>query len=180
MGMPKALLDYEGATFLDRLIGLFGPRCAHVVAVLGYNAESIAPRLARSAECILVMNPTPRRGQLCSLQCGLRALPGGLDGVFFHPVDLPAVSQATVGRMIDVFDEKADLVVPRFEGGHGHPVLLNRRLVPELAALDPDRSAREVIRAHRATTVYVDVDDPGVVRDIDTPEDYRRLARGGK
>ena len=69
MGTPKALLDYRGETFLDRLIRVLGAVCDPVIVVLGYHAEQI--RAGVNGRVQFVVNPTPTRGQLSSLQTGL-------------------------------------------------------------------------------------------------------------
>jgi CTP:molybdopterin cytidylyltransferase MocA len=178
MGSPKALLEWEGETFAGRLIARFTPHCSQVVVVLGHGAEAVAPRIGRAGECVLVLNPAPERGQLSSLQFGLRALCPHLGGVFFTPVDLPAVTPDTIARMVAAFEERGGLVIPRFGGRNGHPVLVPARLIPELLAQGPEGRASGVIHAHRAEAYYMDTNDAGVTRDIDTPGDYQRLAGG--
>jgi len=66
--------------------------------------------------------------------------------------------------------------MPRFEGRRGHPVLLDREMVEKLLVCET--SARDVIRAH--DPVYVDVDDPGILDDIDDPASYARLQECGR
>ena len=76
MGSPKALLEFRGETFLDRLIGLFSRCCSPVIVVLGAQQETVRAGLRRPAEALIVENPDFLRGQLSSMQCGLRAVPG--------------------------------------------------------------------------------------------------------
>jgi CTP:molybdopterin cytidylyltransferase MocA len=92
MGSPKALLEFQGETFLDRLIGLFSRRCSPVIAVLGAQQEMVRAGLRRADVALLVENPDFRLGQLTSMQCGLRAVPAEADGVLFTLVDHPAVT----------------------------------------------------------------------------------------
>jgi molybdenum cofactor cytidylyltransferase len=167
MGSPKALLTYRGETFLDRLIGIFSNLCDQTIVVLGHNHESIRPRLQRLSEAEVVINPDPERGQLSSLQCGLRAA-SGADAIFFTPVDYPAFEAATVRALLPYAGE---FVMPRYNGTRGHPVLIDRNLADKLLACET--MARDVIRAH--TPQYVEVDDPGILEDIDDPAAYARL-----
>lgn len=173
MGAPKALLSYRGETFVDRLIGLFAPHCAELVVVLGHDAETIRSGVRR--EAVFVVNPDYEAGQLTSLQCGLRAVSAGACAVLFTPVDYPAVRPDTVAAIVSAFDGSADAVVPRHGGRHGHPVLIARRCVDAFLALGPGATARDVMHSLAARTRYVDVDDPGILRDIDNREDYREL-----
>jgi molybdenum cofactor cytidylyltransferase len=180
MGFPKALLEFEGETFLDRLIGLLGAHCSPVIVVLGHHADKVRAGVRGGAEAVFVVNPEPEKEQLSSLQCGLRAVPPECHGVLFTPVDYPKVRAATIGKLTAAArcatTEK--VIVPRALGVHGHPVYIARELVPEFLDLTEGSTAREVIHRWRERTVYVEVDDGGIARDIDDPESYRRLIDG--
>jgi molybdenum cofactor cytidylyltransferase len=164
MGSPKALLTLNGVSFADGLIAAFAP-CDEVVVVLGHDAERIRTGITRPAR--FIVNPNPELGQLSSLQCGLKAVPDA-DAIFFTPVDYPAIHPRTVRLLLA---HAGTFAMPRFEGRRGHPVLLDRKLARELLLCET--SARDVIRAH--DPVYVDVDDPGILEDVDDPASYARL-----
>jgi CTP:molybdopterin cytidylyltransferase MocA len=180
MGSPKALLDFEGETFLDRLILMLGDRCSPVIVVLGCEPQRIRAGLRCAELAAFVTNPDYQRGQLSSLQRGLAAVPPEAEGVMFTPVDHPAVRPSTIARIAGRFQTRQPdewLVVPRSQGRHGHPVCVVRDLIPEFLALAGDAQARDVIRCHRERTVYVDVDDAGILKDVDDPESYVRLTK---
>jgi molybdenum cofactor cytidylyltransferase len=178
MGSPKALLRLGEETFLDRAIGLFAAACASVTVVLGYQAEEIRSQCRRAGFATFVTNPDPGRGQLSSLQCGLAAIPEDADGVAFCPVDYAAVQPATVRSLIDALaGSRAVFAVPRYRGERGHPVLFRMPVLTEFLALPPDGAARDIVHAYASRTVYVEVDDFGVVRDADTPDDLEAIRR---
>lgn len=178
MGRPKALLELAGETFLDRQISLYAALGAKVVCVLGHHAEQVARGLRRAADAVLVLNPAPEAGQLSSLQCGLRALCEGTEAFFFTPADSPGVHPATLEALLEAFEpETVDFVQPQFGGRHGHPVLAAARTAPGFLAMRPEQSARELIR--RSRRGFVEVADPSVLLDVDTPEEYRKLVEGG-
>ena len=170
MGRPKALLEYRGATFLETLIALFAPRCSPVIVALGAAADEIRART--SSEATFVVNPDYARGQTSSLQCGLRAAPPEAEGVLLTLVDHPAVLSATVDALLH---GGGPLHVPRYHGRRGHPIFFSKSLIPEFLALPPDAPARDVVRRHAAETSFLDLDDPGILADIDDPEGYRAL-----
>ena len=175
MGFPKALLQYRGETFLDTLIGLFAGPCRTVTVVLGSGAADIRARVARPAA--FAVNPRWPLGQTASMQCGLRAVPADAEGVLFTLVDHPAVSPATIQALLS---GKRPLVrVPRFGNRRGHPIWFSRELIPEFLALPETGAARDVVRSHAAETEFLDVDDPGILADIDDREAYRRLTGAG-
>jgi len=71
------------------------------------------------------------------------------------------------------------LRVPRYRDNRGHPIWFDRQLIPEFLALPADGAAREVVRHYVDRTEFLDLDDPGIVADIDNPDDYRSLTRNG-
>jgi molybdenum cofactor cytidylyltransferase len=179
MGSPKALLRYRGQTFLDTLISLLAPRCSPVIVVLGANADQIRRGLSRDAACeaAFVINPDYRTGQTSSMQCGLRAVPPDAEGVLFTLADHPAVAASTIDAL--AAQPRPLIRVPRFEGRRGHPVWFSRALIAEFLALPADGAARDVVYSHTNETEYLDVNDPGIVADIDDPAAYRELIGAG-
>lgn len=176
MGSPKALLKYRGETFLDRLIGVFAPHCSPVIAVLGAQREMVRAGLQRAGDALVVENPDFRLGQLSSMQCGLRAVPADADGVLFTLVDHPAVASTTIARLLDA--GAPPLRIPRCNGQRGHPIRISKSLIPELLALPAGSSAREIITRHARDIAYIDVEDPGILADVDDPAAYARLLAG--
>jgi len=175
MGSPKALLRYRDETFLDRLAGLFAARCSPVIVVLGAEAERIRSSARFAATCIV--NPNYACGQTTSMQCGLRAVPPEADGVLFTLVDHPAVLPATIDVLL-AEPRTALLRVPRYHGRRGHPIWFSRDLIPEFLALPETGAARDVVAGHAAQTEFLDLDDLGILADIDDPEAYRSLIGG--
>jgi molybdenum cofactor cytidylyltransferase len=170
MGYPKALLRYKDETFLDTLIGLFAERCSVVIVVLGARAEEIRARTLRPAT--FVVNPDYVRGMTTSLQCGLRAAPPEAQNILFTLVDHPSVVPGTLDAL---FAGSAPVRVPRYKGRRGHPILFSRDLIPEFLALSETGAARDVVRGHAAETEYLDLDDPGIMADIDDLDAYSGL-----
>jgi molybdenum cofactor cytidylyltransferase len=180
MGTPKALLDYRGETFLNRLIRVLGTVCDPVIVVLGYDADEIRAQVSGRAR--FVINPDPSRGQLSSLQTALAEVPADAEGFLFIPVDCPSAEPSTVERIVGAFHapERPLLVIPRHEGNRGHPVCARRELIEEFLALPPEGQAKEVVRCHADRTHYLDTFDSGVLNDIDDPEAYRILQESAR
>ncbi len=180
MGVPKALLDYRGETFLDRLIRILHRVAEPVIVVVGEHAAPIQARVRQAARFLI--NPDPARGQLSSLQIAVAALPPEADGFLFIPVDCPGVSENTVDRLAGAFARRSPatmFVIPRYGGRRGHPVIAARPIAAELLSLPPAAQARDVVHRHVPHTQYVDVDDPGILTDVDDPAAYRSLIGAG-
>jgi CTP:molybdopterin cytidylyltransferase MocA len=175
MGSPKALLRYRQTTFLDALCRLMAERCSPVIVVLGASADEIRARSAGPAT--FAVNADYLSGMTTSMQCGLRAVPPDAGGVLFTLVDHPAVTPETVALLLS--SPFPLLRVPRYQGRRGHPIWFSRELIPEFLALPSDGAARDVVRRHRDRTEFLDLDDPGIVADIDDPEAYRALIGAG-
>jgi molybdenum cofactor cytidylyltransferase len=173
MGSPKALLEFRGETFLDRLVDTFSRFCAPVIVVLGAQAARIEGGV-RHPECVVFAeNSDYRLGQLSSMQRGLREVPGGADGVLFTLVDHPNVRPSTIEALLD--RPAPLLAIPRFQSRRGHPIYFQRELVSEFLALPADSQAKVVVSRHADRIRYADVDDPGILDDVDDPAAYRRL-----
>jgi molybdenum cofactor cytidylyltransferase len=174
MGRPKAQLQYRGETFLDRLVRLFAAHCSQVIVVAQEALPAIRELAGQESCATFVANPHPERGMLSSLQCGLAAVANSAQAVFFIPVDHPAISDRTIRSLAAAWNGES-LAIPRYQGRRGHPVLIARRMVPEFLGLAPTAQARDIVQRHAIEILYVDVDDPGVLADIDDPAAYREL-----
>ncbi len=173
MGFPKALLSYRQETFLDTLCGLFAARCSPVIVVLGAHAGQIRAGATRPAT--FVVNPDYLSGQTSSMQCGLRAVPFEAEGVLFTLVDHPAVAPETIDALVGSNFPRPLIRVPRYQGRRGHPIWFRSELIPEFLSVPVDGAARDVVRRHADETEFLDVDDPGILADIDDPAAYRNL-----
>ncbi|MBM3774733.1 MAG: nucleotidyltransferase family protein [Acidobacteria bacterium] len=174
MGFPKALLSFGGSSFADHLVDLLAAVCAPVIVVVGAHAEAIRAGMRSPSPALVVENPDWRRGQLSSLQCGLRALPPDCRGVVFTPVDHPNIQPATLAALLEA-GGRAAVAIPRCQGRRGHPVYISQAVAEEVLALSAPASAREAIRRDPDRICYVDVEDSGILDDVDDPETYSRL-----
>jgi molybdenum cofactor cytidylyltransferase len=113
-----------------------------------------------------------------SLARGVAAFPESIDGALICLGDMPHIRSDTIVRIASAFSRSRGqaICVPVHDGRRGHPVLFGRRFFDELCALTGDTGARSVMDAHGAAVVEVAVDDEGIFRDYDTPEDFRGTA----
>ena len=182
MGRDKALLPWRGSTFLGGAIELLTPLTEMVIVVAGKNAPVLEP-LVYAASAYLIVNREPQRGQFSSLRLGLQeVLNRGRDAAIVTLVDRPPASPATVALLKDRFLERAPegiwAVVPRHGERNGHPLVVGREMINAFLSAPPSATARDVEHAHVQRIEYVTVDDPLVVWNVDTPEDYQRITSG--
>ena len=181
MGRPKALLPIDGRTFIERIVAaLKHGGIERIVVVVGFNAEELRRQIAHLPVEILV-NPDFQLGQLSSLQVAVRHLQADKNchGMMVHLVDHPYIDPQLVQLMLRRFDEsKPSIVVPRYRGKRGHPVIFSSSLFAELLNAPMDEGAKAVVNAHRDQTLEIETEDVGITLDIDTPELYRRHVKG--
>ena len=181
MGRPKALLPCppDGHTFVSQAVRTLHTGGIAEVGVVGRPQDSaLRTEVRRHAPPVAYLeNLTPELGQLSSLLVGVTyAEASDADGVMVLPVDIPSVRPDTVRALREVFEHGSDSIVRAvYQDRHGHPVIFSRSVFAELRAADPSVGAREVLRSDPARVREVAVDDAGVLRDVDEPDDYRRL-----
>lgn len=184
MGQPKALLACaDGRTFVRTLADALRAGGVHRLVVVGrHDDDRLRLEVSGIGAATFVVNGNADRGgQLSSLIAGLDALDGpnrcaGMRGLMVAPVDAPLVSPGSVAALIAAFTATgAAIVRARYRQRNGHPVVFARALFDELRGADPQVGAKAVLRSHAAAIVNVELDDPAVVADVDTPEDYRDL-----
>jgi molybdenum cofactor cytidylyltransferase len=181
MQRSKALLPCGGAgeTFVRCLARALGQGGVAETLVIGRPGDdALRSEVAAIGGTVrFVDNPDADTGQLSSVLAGLRAADApAVAGILVAPVDMPSISADTVAALLAVFRTTgAPIVRAVHRGRHGHPVIFARTLFGELARADPSLGAKAVVRAHDSAIVNVEVDDPGVLTDVDTPEDYLRV-----
>ena len=179
MGRDKALLPWHGTTFLAGAIAAFQPHSDLVIVVAGKNADRLRP-LVDVAGAFLVINPAPEQGQFSSLRVGVQAvLDRGRDAALITLVDRPPAASKTVSQLCARFTTDLEkgiwAVVPQYAGRHGHPIVIGREMITAFLQAPATATAREIEHQHQERIEYVAVDDPAVVLNVDTPDDYNRL-----
>jgi molybdenum cofactor cytidylyltransferase len=187
MGTEKALLPWppsspgqpqSGESFLAAAIRSLSPPTDFVLVVAGKNEAIVAP-IAYAEGASIVVNPDPGRGQFSSLQAGLHeVLNRGRDTAIITLVDRPPAATATVQAVRDAYEAAGNniwAVVPEYSGKHGHPFVAGREMIEVFLQESPTATAREVEHRYRDHILYLQVDDPFVVVNINTPDDYAAL-----
>jgi molybdenum cofactor cytidylyltransferase len=183
MGRDKALLPWPrgtsgSGTFLSAMIRAFSTYCDLVIVVVGENESMLAP-IIYAEGAFLVSNPAPDRGQFSSLQTGLHdVLNRGRDSAMITLVDRPPPAADTLRTLIDTYstqDHNTWAVIPEHAGKHGHPMLIGRELIEAFLQHPASSNAQEILHAHADRIDYVEVDDPRVTANVDTPDDYASL-----
>jgi molybdenum cofactor cytidylyltransferase len=176
MGQPKALVPFQGSTFVEHLIAATRhARVGITRVVLGAGAEGIRTQLKIDPAWIVVNGDWPK-GQLSSIHAALRSLPAGAtEGILVCPVDHPLISAELVGGLIAAFESSGKMIVlPKYGGRRGHPVIFRAALYEELLAASAEVGARQVVWNHAAEVAEVKTDEEGVILNLNDPETVRQ------
>jgi molybdenum cofactor cytidylyltransferase len=175
MGYPKPLLEISGRTFIEHIAQTMLTVLPRLVIVIGAHSERVRAAIPDDERITVVENPDYLRGQLSSLKVGLSAIQPEAAGVLVHLGDHPMVTAATFRAVVGSFSETGKpILIARHEGRRGHPVAFGRAIFEELLSAPEEEGARHVVNADPARVAYVDLDDPGINLDLDTPSDLKR------
>lgn len=186
MGAPKLLLPFRGSTVIGATVSALRDGGVERIVVVTAPGNSDLEAFAAGQGLELALNPQFERGMLSTLWAGIAAFGGGpaaqtmATPLVICPADLPLLRGDTVKRVIAALSQPAGawLAQPRYGGQSGHPLAIAPALVPEILTLDLEVGLRQLRERHAQHLVILEVDDPGCVRDVDTPEDYAALSRG--
>ncbi len=176
MGKNKLLLPFRGKPILQHVIdAALQSSLSPLILVLGSDSDAIRSQVD-SGTAFVIENKDFSRGYGSSLQVGLGALSNPCAGVMFLLGDQPLVTVTTIEKLIMAFQAEPERwVAPSWNGQRGNPVITPASWFDRIFALKGDTGPREHLKDPSARLKLVDVDDRGVVFDIDSPEDYDRL-----
>lgn len=176
MGRQKVTLAVAGRPMVRRAVEALyaiAARRIHVV-VNSANAEAVRAALA-GLPVRLIVNEEFRDGIGSSIAVGAAALDADARAMLLVQGDQPFVSAQLLQQLVDVWArESPPFVASRYDGVVTTPVLFDRKLLPELLALEGDVGARQILRRHAEDGRIVDF-PAWCGADVDTEEDYERV-----
>lgn len=177
MGAFKPLLPVGDKTVLETVIALYrSAGIFDIFVVLGHRAKEIQPILDK-LDVISIFNKRFELGMFSSVQTGVKRISGLFDAFFLHPADMPGHRSETISRLVAARRKKDALVLhPCHKGRRGHPPLISTALIPAILAFDEPGGMRTFLSLRHDGVRHVECNDPGIFADLDTPDDYRKLA----
>ena len=173
-GGEKLLARFASGDVAGEPIGVVALRhlrvaVSDVIAVVRDDDRALAAELgANGARVVRCANADDGLG--ASLACGVHAT-AQAHGWLVALADMPWIEPATIERVAAALAQGAVVAAPFYQGKRGHPVGFGKTCYDALAALTGDEGAKSIVAAHRDSVTRIDVDDPGILRDIDTRED---------
>lgn len=169
-GRNKLILEIDGISIIERCILSMQDYCSKIIVVGGHRIEDIHRSTKKYPNIILIYNHNYLSGMLSSVKYGLNFLEG--NRFFIQPGDLPMIKKSTYESLLNINE---DIVIPTYRGKKGHPALIKTHLADEILNDLNINSLRDYIKQKGSTTL--EVDDPGILLDVDTIEDYKMIRR---
>jgi molybdenum cofactor cytidylyltransferase len=170
----KMTLQLGQLTVLEQTISKFEGLCSRVIVVAGFKAELIQKEIAKicnknafSFQITVVYNENFNQGMFTSIQRGCNEV--NAPTFFITPGDCPLVKKETVQL---IAEHKGNVVIPSFNYKGGHPIKLSSEVKQKILETNPESNMRVVLNGYEKE--YLNVDDPGVIMDVDTLEDYQK------
>jgi molybdenum cofactor cytidylyltransferase len=178
MGRAKQLLPLGGTTVLAQTIeNVRSAGLDEIVLVLGASAEAIRQQLPQVLieGLKVVVNHAYGQGMASSLREGLSHVDPQSHAALIILGDQPFIQPQTLQQIMDGYrGARAQIVIPSYQGNRGNPVLLDRSVFFEVMALEGDTGCRAIFPNHLSAILKVEVEDPGILLDIDSQDDYER------
>jgi molybdenum cofactor cytidylyltransferase len=178
MGVIKPLLPLGSGSVIERVIrSVSQASVSDILIVTGHNSEEMAPVLD-GLGVHHVHNADYETGMFSSVRAGVKALTDDVDAFFVLPVDCPLIQPGVLDRLIRSRDEtQSGISYPSCCGLRGHPPLISIRYRGALLLADNRGNLQSFLERHADDAVEVDVEDPTILMDMDTPEEYQRVTR---
>ena len=175
MGRLKALLPWQGATLIEyQAVSLLDAGVSQLVVVVGHRGDEVGAPIVGRAGVTTVENPDYRQGKTTTIKVGLRAISPDAAAILVLAVDQPR-PRDILRTVIEAHLARSPLITsPVYGGRGGHPMIFGAALLPELAAItEESEGLREVTRRHASDIYKLELDDPVVRVDVNTPEDLQ-------
>ncbi|WP_353097493.1 nucleotidyltransferase family protein [Tissierella praeacuta] len=169
-GTNKLLLDVNGKTVIENsILGMYDI-CSRIIVVGGHKIEDIKNILYKYPKVELIYNQDYLQGMFSSVKKGLANIKE--ERFFLIPGDYPLVEKTTYKNMLSI-DE--DIVIPVYNKKRGHPILMKSHLIDEIFSDNSFNTLRDFLSIKEKT--FINVDDFGILMDIDTMEDYNSISQ---
>lgn len=173
MNARKLLLPFDGKTMIGTVIdNIAASSVDKIMVVVGSHKEEIIAATAHLpvTHCY---NDNYKQGMLSSVKCGINALPEDFEAVMIFLGDQPLIPVKVVNLVIGAY-RKSDqgIVIPTFRKRRGHPLLIDRKYLEKIEQLDEKEGLRALAYKYANDVLEIETDEPGILRDIDTREEY--------
>jgi len=161
----KMELKIDEKAILLRCIESLYDECNKIIVVSGYKHEKIEKLVQNYSKVKVVYNEDFHKGMFSSVKKGIQNVTA--ERFLLTPGDYPLISKYIVKKLLK---EENEIVIPSFNKKGGHPILLKSNLIKEIL-IEPEDSNLKIY-LNKKQRSYLDIDDEGILLDVDTMEDY--------
>jgi molybdenum cofactor cytidylyltransferase len=178
MGSQKLVLRYGKSTIIETVIkNVLLSKVDHILVVLGANHKKIRNTIG-DKPVQFCHNPEHEKGMLSSVICGIRNLPEDAGSALIFLGDQPGIPPAVTNAVIEAYNENLKgIVIPVYNHRRGHPLLVDMKYRKKIEHIDLEEGLRKLRHQFPEDVLEVEVDEAGILVDIDTPEDYRKATK---
>ena len=178
MGSQKLLLPFGKSTIIETVIdNVLSSSIDHVMVLLGANQEKIQDTIS-NLPVQFCHNKEHDSGMLSSVICGIRSLPADAVSALIYLGDQPDIPPAVTNSVIAAYKEElVGIVIPVHANRRGHPLLVDMKYRKEIESLNLEEGLRSLRHHFPDDVMEVEVDEPGILVDIDTREDYKKATK---
>jgi molybdenum cofactor cytidylyltransferase len=175
MGFPKMLLDFNGKSMLEKVIeNVRASDVNNILVVLGAERDKLT-ELVRSTNVSYCYNDNYKKGMLSSVRCGVVNTPDDCEAVLVFQGDQPFITPGVINMVIDAYrSSEKGLVIPVCRKKRGHPLLIGRKYLEKIELLDDNEGLRSLAYLYSDDVLEVETDDPAILRDFDTYDEYKK------
>ena len=180
LGQPKQLLRLKDKYLLEWVLdAALTSMLSRIILVLGYAHQKIMKALEEKLQHTklqIEINPDYQKGQSQSLQVGLTRVLDAFPAVMFLLADQPLVDAATINYLLKKFwSSKKDICVPTFRGTRGNPTIFSQKFYKQIMEIKGDIGARQIMNSHPERVLEIEIKNPLLFADVDTPEDFAKI-----
>lgn len=174
MKQQKLLMPFNGKTIVETVISKIIPVLkSNIMVVLGSNRAEIIEKI-NPFQVESCFNINYDKGMLSSVVCGFNSIPESAEAALVFLGDQPQISKKVIWNVINTWKaSEKGMIIPTFNGRRGHPVLIETKYIEEINRLDPEKGLRQLMQKFSKDIAEVEVAEAEILRDIDTPEDYK-------
>ena len=175
MGFPKMLLKFNGKTMIEKVLDNVAESDSDsILVVLGAGMEDLTG-LVTNYGVKYCYNKDYRDGMLSSVQCGFKNLPSDTVAALVFQGDQPFITPAVTNMVIKTYRQSGKgIVIPVYKGKRGHPLLLDKKYFNQIDEIDPGEGLRSITYLNSEDVLEVETGEPGILRDFDTYDDYKK------
>ncbi len=178
IGKNKALLKLKGMSFLEVIAGNLKKLDFSDVYVVGGSEWSEVRLEANRLGIKFVLNKNWEQGQFSSLKSALSVLHSEIGGALVTLVDHPFVAAGTYKHLLDTWQKFTNrIVIPVYDNRRGHPIIITQHIIRESLESSEEANLKELIKNHERMVIRLKVNDPGILQDIDTQDDFDKARK---